>query len=112
MRICFLKDPIEFPHLKIDDRQLELVTSHKVRGLVLQSNLKWNNHIESIVTKASKRLHILRVLRRGGVEINGTVQQGEAKARGLCGVGQSEEFTSALLITIRKRIMIKLQGTP
>ena len=70
MRICFLKDPIEFPHLKIDNQQLELVTSHKVLGLVIQNNLKWNNHIESIVAKASKRLHILRVLRRGGVEIN------------------------------------------
>ena len=70
MRICFLKDPIEFPHLKVDDQQLELVTSHKVLGLVIQINLKWNNHIESIVTKASKRLHILRVLRRRGVESN------------------------------------------
>ena len=37
---------------------------------MIQNNLKWNNHIESIVAKASKRLHILRVLRRGGVEIN------------------------------------------
>jgi len=70
MRICFFRDPIEFPHLKIDDQQLELVTSHKVLGLVIHNNLKWNNHIESIVTKASKRLHILRVLRRGGVESN------------------------------------------
>ena len=56
--------------MKIDNQQLELVTSHKVLGLVIQNNLKWTNHIESIVTKASKRLHILRVLRRGGVEIN------------------------------------------
>ena len=70
MRICFLKEPIELPQLKIDNQQLELVTSHKVLGLVIQNNLKWNNHIESIVPKASKRLHILRVLRRGGVEIN------------------------------------------
>ena len=54
MRICFLKDPTEFPHLKIDEQQLELVTSHKVLVLVIQNNLKWNNHIESIVTKASK----------------------------------------------------------
>ena len=59
MRICFLKDPIEFPHLKIDNQQLELVTSYKVLGLVIQNNLKWNNHIESIVAKASKHLHIL-----------------------------------------------------
>ena len=45
MRIFFLKDPIEFPHLKIDDQRLELVTSHKVLGLVIQSNLKWNKLI-------------------------------------------------------------------
>lgn len=70
MRICFLKEPTELPHLKIGDQQLELVTSHKVLGLVIQNNLKWNNHIEATVTKASKRLHILRVLRRGGVEMN------------------------------------------
>lgn len=70
MRICFLKEPTELPHLKIGDQQLEFVTSHKVLGLVIQNNLKWNNHIEATVTKASKRLHILRVLRRGGVEMN------------------------------------------
>ena len=70
MRLCFLKEPINLPHLKIDDQQLELVTSHKVLGLVIQNNLKWNNHIEYIVTKASKRLQILRLLRRGSVEIN------------------------------------------
>ena len=83
MRICFLKDPIELPHLKIDDQQLELVTSHKVLGLVIQNNLKWNNHIESIVTKASKRLHILRVLRRGGVEINDLISIYSALIRSL-----------------------------
>ena len=32
MRICFLKDPIEFPHLNFGDQQLELVTSYKVLG--------------------------------------------------------------------------------
>ena len=66
----FLKAPIDLPHLKIDDQQLELLTAHKVLCLVIQNNLKWNNHIASTVTKASKRLLILRVLRRGGVEIN------------------------------------------
>ena len=70
MQICFLRDPIKIAQLKIDDQQLELVTSHKVLSLVLQSNLKWNNPIESVVTKASKCLYILRVLRRGGVESN------------------------------------------
>ena len=53
MRLCFLKEPINLPDLKIDNQQLELVTSHKVLGLVIQNNLKWNNHIEYIATKAS-----------------------------------------------------------
>ena len=43
------------------------VHSHKVLGLIIQSNLKWNNHINSVVSKASKRLYILRVLRRSGI---------------------------------------------
>jgi len=69
--------------LKIDDQQLELVTSHKVLGLVIQNNLEWNNHIESIVTKASKHLHILRVLRRGGIEINDLINIYTALIRSL-----------------------------
>ena len=68
MRICFLKEIPELPQLKIGDQSLELVTSHKVLGLVIQNNLKWNNHIEAILIKTSKRLQTLRVLRRGGVE--------------------------------------------
>ena len=50
---------------------------------MIQSNLKWNNHIESIVTKASKRLHILRVLRRGGVESNDLINIYTALIRSL-----------------------------
>ena len=46
---------------------LETVRSHKVLGLVIQDNLKWNENPCMIVSKASKRLHIIRVLRRGGV---------------------------------------------
>ena len=46
---------------------LETVDSHNVLGVTLQSNLKWDLHVSEIVDKASKRLHILRVLKRGGV---------------------------------------------
>ena len=34
---------------------------------LFQNNLKWDLHVNEIVGKASKRLHILRVLKRGGV---------------------------------------------
>ena len=53
--------------LAIDTKALESVDSHKVLGVTIQSNLKWNLHINEVVAKASKRLHFLRVLKRGGV---------------------------------------------
>ena len=53
--------------LAIDTKALESVDAHKVLGVTIQSNLKWDLHINEVVAKASKRLHILRVLKRGGV---------------------------------------------
>ena len=53
LRLCFFKEKTQF--------------SHKVLRLIIQNDLKRNEHIASMVAKASKRLHILRVLRRGGV---------------------------------------------
>ena len=67
LRLCFFKEKPQLSPLSIDDQPLEVVTSHKVLGLIIQNDLKWNEHIASVVAKASKRLHILRVLRRGGV---------------------------------------------
>ena len=53
--------------LMIDNQRLDIVMSHKILGLTIQSDLKWGLHIDEIVGKASKRLHIIRVLRRDGV---------------------------------------------
>ena len=60
LRACFLD-------LAIDTKALESVDAHKVLGATIQSNLKWNLHINEDVAKASKRLYILHVLKRGGV---------------------------------------------
>lgn len=65
--VCYLRDTPRLAPLQIDGQVLELVSSHKVLGLVIQSNLNCNDHISAVVSKASKRLHILRTLRRGGV---------------------------------------------
>ena len=50
-----LKKPFSFP---LYEQVLETVRSHKVLGLVIQDNLKWNKHICVMVSKASKRLHV------------------------------------------------------
>ena len=53
--------------LAIDTKALESVDAHKVLSVTIQSNLKWDLHTNDVVAKASKSLHILRVLKRGGV---------------------------------------------
>ena len=46
---------------------MEIVDFHKVLGLIIQDNLKWDAHIRSIIAKASRRVHIIRILRRSGI---------------------------------------------
>ena len=42
LRVCFFKATSQLPPLRIDGQVLETVRSHKVPGLVIQDNLKWN----------------------------------------------------------------------
>ena len=69
MTICYFREKPVLPVFTINGTELDSVLSHKVLGLTLQSDLRWNVHIESIISKACKRLYILRVLRRSGVSV-------------------------------------------
>ena len=69
MCISFQHDNLDLSPLLLGEQIIETVQSHKVLGLTIQSNLKWNDHINSIVTKASKRLCIIRILCRNGVPV-------------------------------------------
>ena len=66
---CVFVESWTIPHQlwPIDTKALESFDGHKVLGVTIQSNLKWDLHINEVVPKASKRLHILRVLKRGEV---------------------------------------------
>ena len=67
MSMCFLRKRPEIQPLCVNGKVLETVKSHKVLGLIIQDNLKWNKHIKISTSKVSKRLHIIWVLQRGGV---------------------------------------------
>ena len=65
MIISFLLDEIDIPRrLCIENALLELVTSFKVLGVTLNNKLKWQDNNVQKIRKASKRLHIIRVLGR------------------------------------------------
>ena len=67
MIICPLKTKPVPPMLSINNFHPEDVSSYKVLGLTLSDTFEWNDNTNDIVSKASRRLHILRVLKRAGV---------------------------------------------
>ena len=63
MWITFKKScPIPAP-INIGPTELERVSDFKLLGVYVQNDLKWNTHVSSIVSKACKRIHYLRVCR-------------------------------------------------
>ena len=54
------------PKLSIGTNELEVVRSVKLLGVMISSDLKWNEHTAYIVKKANKRLWYLRRLSRLG----------------------------------------------
>ncbi|CAB4001956.1 Hypothetical predicted protein [Paramuricea clavata] len=63
----FINQPLAQP-LIVNNQPLEAVTTIKLLGVNLTSDLKWSAHIRDISSKASKRLYALRILRRNGVQ--------------------------------------------
>ena len=60
LRINFTTQPFTEP--------FEIVKSAKVLGMIVTNDLKWNKHVSNTVEKASKRLYLLRQLKRAEVE--------------------------------------------
>ena len=66
LRISFVKNEHQFAPIVVDGKELERLTSTKL-GLIISSNLTWNEHISDVIKKASKRLYFLVQLKRSRV---------------------------------------------
>ena len=45
-----------------------IVSSAKILGMYISADVKWNTHITHTVSKASKHLYFLRLLKRSGID--------------------------------------------
>ena len=52
----------------------ECVTTYKLLSIIICNDLKWNEHIDYISKKASKRLYSLRILKKVGVNRQGILK--------------------------------------
>ena len=60
--ICSWKKKPNFKQLTVNDYPVEQVNSDS-------SDLKWNEHVEYIVKKSSRRLYMLRLLKRAKADM-------------------------------------------
>jgi len=62
------KNNTSFDSIVVIGMPIELVTSAKILGLNVSSDLKWNCNIASIIKKAKKRLYSFSQLKRSGLQ--------------------------------------------
>ena len=53
----------------IDNQELEVVNEVRLLGLTLRSDMKWSSNTNDMISKANKRLWILRRLKYLGAKI-------------------------------------------
>ena len=68
MIISFALEHPKLDPIFIEEHELVPVSSAKILGMYISVDLKWKTHITHIVSKASKRLYFLRLLKRSGVD--------------------------------------------
>ena len=67
LRISVSKDQPVFDPIVFNGQPLAVVKSVKLLGVKLTNNLLWNEYINDIIKKASKRLYFLMILKRANV---------------------------------------------
>ena len=56
------------PDLRFGTTELEVVNDVKLLGIIIQNDMKWKSNTANLVTKANKKLRIVRRLKYLGVK--------------------------------------------
>jgi len=60
----------QLPQLILNGTRVERVSSFKLLGVHVASNLKWTQHVDALSSEVSTQLHFLKQLKRSGASIN------------------------------------------
>ena len=65
--VYFVSEDLDIPRITINGDVIERVSCAKLLGCHIMSNLSWEDHIANLLSEASRRLHLLRELKRAGL---------------------------------------------
>ena len=64
MQVSFGKTPPPALHILTNDQEIATVTTMTLLGVTFTSNLKWDTHIQNLISRANSKRCFLTVLRR------------------------------------------------
>ncbi len=64
MHICNLKNRPDFANFTLNNKKINITDNMKLLGVTLQHNLNWDVQVSQMISKASKRIYMLYVLKR------------------------------------------------
>ena len=67
MIISFSQPKPDFKEITINNSAIQRIDSFKILGVILQNDLKWNQHVNTVISKANKRLYLLSHLKKAGI---------------------------------------------
>ena len=67
LTISFCRSPELFDPVTVDGTQIQATTSSKLLGLTINNTLTWNDHVDSLVKKAARKIYFVAQLKRARV---------------------------------------------
>ena len=64
MHICNLRNEPVIPNFVLNNERINTTDNMKLLGVTMQSNLNWDTQVNQMISKASKRMYMLYVLKR------------------------------------------------
>ena len=64
LHICNLRNEPVIPNFVLNNEHINTTDNMKLLGVIIQSDLNWDIQVNQMISKASKRMYMLYVLRR------------------------------------------------
>ena len=71
LQVTFMKNPAPPEVLSINDSTLCNVQTLKILEVIIQSDLKWNVHVNDLVKRCNRKLYMLRKLKKFNLPFKG-----------------------------------------